>query len=476
MTNGTSQSMPPSPDLPGQAYVEELDPANQSLADALRKSFRILKLLMFVLLILYFLSGWFSVKPNEVGIVLRYGKVVGAGDGRGFRDPVLTPGWHWSWPYPFEQWITVPGPQQERKVDLEFMFQRSDEEKTSGIKGYKYDNLSPLRDDYLITGDVNIIHAHLSVRYRITDPVAYVTYVYPMPDREAGLRAAAFRHYPEYTLLVNLIRGAVIEAAARRPALKIRGEEQNAFLVAVGLRVNEKLAALARAGAPLGIEVDAHTGIIAPKIEGVEAIMPPRQTQEVFDQVQAAGSQKSGAITKAHAEAQEELITTAGPEYARIAAAIEREFDVMLALSRAESAAATENPTEEIGRLRAELAQRRSDSQNLLTTVATGIVRAVLQDAEIERDAIIQDAAGDYEQFKAVLPEYLANPAIFFSRRLDETYAMALNSQNVAKLYVPRTCKEVRLSIPRGGQPVFGTDAEDSGRTSDRALRGISAR
>lgn len=50
--------------LPVLDHVDELDPANQSLAEALRKSFRVLKLIMLVLVVLYFLSGWFSVKPN----------------------------------------------------------------------------------------------------------------------------------------------------------------------------------------------------------------------------------------------------------------------------------------------------------------------------------------------------------------------------------------------------------------------------
>jgi len=66
-----------------------LDPANQSLADALRMSFRILKLLMLVLVVLYFLSGWFSVKPGENGVILRFGRVLGAGRG----EKTVRPSW-----------------------------------------------------------------------------------------------------------------------------------------------------------------------------------------------------------------------------------------------------------------------------------------------------------------------------------------------------------------------------------------------
>src|SRR5512140_1479223 len=124
---------------------DALDPANQSLADALRKSFGVLKLLMFVLLILYFLSGLFSVSPSEVGVRTRCGRIVGETDTSGARGAILGPGWHWSWPYPIERWTTVST--SEREIPLEFMFELSDAEKTGGIQGYRYDMLSPVRDD-----------------------------------------------------------------------------------------------------------------------------------------------------------------------------------------------------------------------------------------------------------------------------------------------------------------------------------------
>ena len=54
-----------------------LDPAQQSLAEALRVSFGILKLAMLGLLIAYAFSGTFSVGSNEVALRLRFGDYVG---------------------------------------------------------------------------------------------------------------------------------------------------------------------------------------------------------------------------------------------------------------------------------------------------------------------------------------------------------------------------------------------------------------
>ena len=79
----------------------ELDPA-QSLAEALRVSFTILKLAMLVLLIAYAFSGTFSVGSNEVALRLRFGDYVGSPGNR-----VLERGTYFAAPFPIEQIVKV---------------------------------------------------------------------------------------------------------------------------------------------------------------------------------------------------------------------------------------------------------------------------------------------------------------------------------------------------------------------------------
>ena len=50
------------PDSSLPVIEEPLDPANQALADAMRLSFRILKVAMFFLVVLYFFSGMFPCR------------------------------------------------------------------------------------------------------------------------------------------------------------------------------------------------------------------------------------------------------------------------------------------------------------------------------------------------------------------------------------------------------------------------------
>ena len=440
---------------PETEFEDQLDPANQSLAEALRKSFRILKLLMLVLVVLYFLSGWFRVAPSDWGVILRFGRILGAGPGEKAVSAALKPGWYWSWPYPFERWETVSS--NEREIPIEFLFQLSDEERTGGIRGYKYNNLSPARDDYLITGDVNILHASVSVKYKITDPVAYLTDITPMPDPEAGPKSPDYKRFPEYTVMTNLVRNAVIETAAQKEALQVRGSGQKEFLENVALAVNRKLKALQGAGMSLGITVDPANGIVSPQRSNVEAIMPPRQVQEMFDRTFAAQSEKAGVLTKVSSEAQALLLQTAGTSHEAVAEAVQKEYDLMQKLRATEAkesdAPATASPAQarpEVAALRQELDAQRKVTQELLGQ-CSGDVQTVLNNARIKRDEIIKEAAGDYARFTEVRPKYQENPEIFVSRMLEEVYARALENKDVAKVFVPPNAKEWWLEIPRLG-------------------------
>ncbi|MBK8269085.1 MAG: hypothetical protein IPK83_12570 [Planctomycetes bacterium] len=373
---------------------DEFDPANAELANALRKSFRVLKFVMFVLIGLYFLSGFFSVKPDEAGVVLRFGQIVGAGT----VEAVKMPGWHWSLPFPIDQWQTVRV--SERELRVEFMLKLTPEEEATGKIQQKYNNLSPERDDYLVTGDANILHANLTFKYRIDDVVDYITNVLPMPNPRQGINSPEQDSFPEYTILRSMARDAVISTAARFGALDIRGSKQQEFMTAVAKALNAKLDRMKVNGTSLGLFIDENNGVIASKSKtgALEAIMPPRQTQEVFDQVFIAQNNKSVAITKAKSDAKTLLVTTIGPDYEQIAAAVDAEYALVRRLSSVEAGEPGVEKQSAEG-VRAELATQREKTEDMLR-LASGEIRSIIKDAEIERDRVIQDAAGDYSRFR----------------------------------------------------------------------------
>ncbi len=431
-----------------EPLVDAADPASQMLADALRKSFKVLKALMLVLVVLYCLSGVFSVKPNEAAVVVRFGRIVTEAG----QPKVYAQGWHWSWPFPIDRSEVFSI--KERELDVKFMLAVSPEEQAKNKLDARFNPLAPERDDYLVTGDANILHASLRIKYRIENVVDYVTNVYPMADSGASLESverSPYLSYPEYTLLRNLARGAVIETAAGSAALDIRGSRQDAFLREVARAIDGKLADLAQRGRPLGIRVDKSGGVIAPKggIAGLEAIMPPRQVQDVFDKVLASQSEKQKKITQAQTAARAALVETAGPRYSEIAEAVQLEFDLLRRLSSAVASAeegAAPGPSRQS--LEEQLAGQRKATEELLTE-ATGYVRFIIKDAEIRKNKILKEVVADYDHIMSVLPEYRRNPEIFMSRKRDELRQRALANPKVVKWLVPRGKQKFYVSIPR---------------------------
>ena len=169
----------------------EYNPAQQSLMDALKISFRLVKVTMFFVIVSFLCSGIFVVKQHESALILRFGKIVGTP-----ADRVLKAGLHWAWPYPIDKVIKIPtGRVQNLEINDFWYHETPDSAKKH--KSHKKEKfwfaLRPGLDGYIICGDVNIIHAKWILRYTINDPYAYFTLI-----------------KDDTTLLKNFFRNAVI--------------------------------------------------------------------------------------------------------------------------------------------------------------------------------------------------------------------------------------------------------------------------
>ena len=98
------------------ALREAMDPANQSLADALRLSFRLLQIVIVVLLALFFISGFTIVDDRQSGVMLRFGRIVSVGG-----QEALEPGRSWNvLPYPAGEFVIFDV--ENRSVDFSRTF------------------------------------------------------------------------------------------------------------------------------------------------------------------------------------------------------------------------------------------------------------------------------------------------------------------------------------------------------------------
>ena len=129
-----------------------------------------------IVLALWFLSGIYSVGPDEVGVVRTFGKVT----------RVATSGLRYHLPYPIEQ-VDTPKVTEVKRTEIGFRHLGNQQ-----FKKVEYESL-------MLTGDENIVDAELIVQYKIRDAVKYLfNFVKPeltmREASEAALRTVIGEH------------------------------------------------------------------------------------------------------------------------------------------------------------------------------------------------------------------------------------------------------------------------------------------
>ena len=152
------------PSAPPAPEVAE-DAGSEALADALRSSFAIVKVLMGALLVLFLGSGFFTVGTQEKALILRFGRPVGEGE-----QALLGPGAHWAFPSPVDEVVKIPLGQVQTVTTTIGWYATTAAREASNTEPEPGPSLNPALDGYLVTGDTNIIHARGRLFYRISEP------------------------------------------------------------------------------------------------------------------------------------------------------------------------------------------------------------------------------------------------------------------------------------------------------------------
>jgi membrane protease subunit HflK len=104
-------------------------------------------------------SSWFTVQPEETGVVQRFGAVNRTAD----------PGLHFKWPLGIETVQLVP---TERVLKEEFGFRTA--AVTPGQRTRYVEDRSYEGESLMLSGDLNVIDVQWIVQYRIQDPIAFL--------------------------------------------------------------------------------------------------------------------------------------------------------------------------------------------------------------------------------------------------------------------------------------------------------------
>lgn len=253
------------------------DAGLKSLARSLQLAFLFL-LLGIIGTLIYFFSGagYFSVEPQQAVIVSRFGKIVGT----------YTSGGHWFLPYPVNQFIRVQTSQQLLNVEF-----------AAAAAGSSGDSLEPGRDNYLLTGDANIVHSSWTVAYRVANPEKFYTSLltpqFPVangkisPDDIFTDADGMTSTRGPVTYLRNTFKQAVIAVTGESAVNSILYAGQAAFSEAVRRKFSEAVTA-------------GNYGIVIENV-ALNRIYPPVRTKAAFDDVTAAGNTRSALRNEAAA-------------------------------------------------------------------------------------------------------------------------------------------------------------------------------
>src|SRR4030042_790660 len=117
-------------------------------------------LLVIALIVISLWTAWFTVQPEETGIVQRFGKVI----------RTAGPGLHFKVPFGIETVRTLP---TARVLKEEFGF-RTLSSATGQRTQYAADNKSFKSESLMLTGDLNVIDVQWIIQYRIEDPILFL--------------------------------------------------------------------------------------------------------------------------------------------------------------------------------------------------------------------------------------------------------------------------------------------------------------
>ena len=162
------------------ALREAMDPANQSFADALRLSFRILQLGMLALLAVFLFSGFQTVEEGDLGVQTRFGAIVGE---PGMEQ--VGPGLHPFWPYPVGEVIIVPQIRDIRMLRAFWPLQKNAEKQMEPMRAEKDESrseneqLRPQFDGYLIMAEGDLAHCEIEASYAIENAASFLRELSP---------------------------------------------------------------------------------------------------------------------------------------------------------------------------------------------------------------------------------------------------------------------------------------------------------
>ena len=392
----------------GDLRVEQMDPAQQQLAGALRSSFRLLSFLMVLVLILFAVSEVTSIGPNEVGIVYRFGRI---------QDDVVEEGLAYAWPFMIGRVEEIDTSQKEIEINDFWIFEKPEDrtrpliERNAPIEG-----LRPGYDGALLTGDQSLYHVRLRCEYHIRS----------RNDRLDERIHPAIQYKLNVTDAPEMIRSAVCSAA-------IRAAGHRTIDDLCGNRGNfaEEVKKLAQKRID-----DLLSGMRIVNVSVTDATWP-LQTLADFAAAEAAKRKNKAVTEAARGRAGRILQLVAGNTYTQLVGdPIDRkeqdpkdkgEYDLIGQYAKARASGdGGDNPESEAILARIDKVLSRTK----------GIARKLIDDAQTKSTEFAEATKRRARRFAELLPKYKENPEFMLAAEWSKVLAEIFESPTVEVVIV----------------------------------------
>ncbi len=377
---------------------EAMDPANQSLADALRLSYRVLQFVILALLALFLVSGFQRVDDSQSGVMLRFGRIIEVDNQRalapGLRRNLL--------PYPAGEFVIFDV--GSRSVDIPTTFfpvlppnlSLDQAIERASPKG----TLRAGQVGYVLTDDGDIAHLKAAATYDIVDPVKLVERL-NVDDADRTVKLALDR------AIVASAAGLVLQELIEQPeALRdlIRTNAQDLLdRIDCGIRITD--------------------------VQILDA-KPPFAIVKVYRELQNAREESRREIVNAGQEATEALIEAAGARWRVLAELIDR-------YRRAEDLGNTVRGTELLQEINTVL-----ESDAIGGAIGEMIARAKAHESEIELTL-----GREAQRFIDLLPSYRAQPYLVCKRQWLEAVSDVFDNKDIEIIRVPEGLGNIDIAI-----------------------------
>lgn len=389
--------------------VGELDAGSKSLADALRISFFVLKIVMVVLIVLFFSSGVFTIGPDEQAMVLRFGRI----RGDTAEQRILGSGLHWAIPYPIEEVIKFPGRNTVQRVAVDVFWY--DETKKMVPQ-----SLDPVMDGFCITrndtiadlktsDDYNIVHSKWLLTYKVSDCELFLKNVYVKPP-------PAGQNY------IDVIPQSI------EPFLKALASDAIVATM-VQFSIDEAIKSDARIGRQAQKLLQAKLDEIESGIEvdsmQITQITWPRQVEDAFVASIKASNEADKLIREAKGYAESKINEAGGIEI------INALFDP--------------NITEQ--------------QMEYYWANTSGLVRQKISEAKAYRTEVVESAKANADYLEKLLPEYRKRPKLVLERIYQEAMEEILSNTQETIIAQPGSgAKNTEFRVMINRDPMLGKE------------------